>query len=139
MAVKRWVFTDQYAGESWTVPQNPNEMTHLYADKNVSVQTTTAVDGQAIMFEGNAPLQQWEFSGSLRTREHYEELARWVAKRNRIIITDHYGRTIPVYLTGFAPVPRRAINVYWLHNYTVRALVCGPIGEPTVPTSGYSV
>lgn len=136
MPVKRWVFTDEHAAESWTVPQNPNEMTGLFGEKAVSMRTTTAVSGQAIMFEGNTPLTQWEFSGTVRTREHFEELRRWVNKRNRIIITDHFGRTIPCYLIGFAPIPRRAIDVYWLHDYTVRAIVTGAIGEPTVGTEG---
>lgn len=136
MPVKRWVFTDPFVGESWTVPQNPREMSSLFGEKAVSMRTTTAVDGQPIVFEGNTPLAQWEFSGTVRTQEHYLELQRWVNKRNRIVITDHFGRTIPCYLIDFAPVPRRAINVYWFHDYTVRAIITGSIGEPTVGTEG---
>lgn len=132
MAVQRWVFTDEYNVESWTVPQNPAQMSSPFGEKAVSMRTSTAVDGQVILFEGNTPAHQWDFSGSIRTPAHYAELKRWVEKKNRIVITDHFGRTIPCYLLGFAPEPKRSLNVYWRHDYTVKAIITGPIGAPTV-------
>jgi hypothetical protein len=133
--VQRWQFHDPYASpaETWTVPINPREMDSPFFAKNVTSRVTTAVNGQALMFEGAAEPHEWTFSGAILTAEHYAELKRWVDKNNRVRITDHFGRTLEVYLLAFAPTPKRSLGKYWRHEYTVRALVTK---SPTAPTVG---
>jgi hypothetical protein len=128
--VKRWVFHDPVTNETWTVPINPNEMGTLFPEKNIMVQVTSAVDGQALLFEGQSSPVSWEFSGVILTVAHHQELLRWSRKRNRIRITDHYGRVIECYLTKFAPVPKRSQRK-WKHDYTMSAIITK---TPTAPT-----
>lgn len=132
MAVHRWALRDVNTSEVFTFPQNPAEMTSPFPARNITVQATTAVDGQTILFEGASHPASWTFAGSCRTPEFYESLRSWVFEHpGRVQVTDHFGRVITCVLTGFDPVPKRSVGVYWRHNYTVTALVLS-VGAPTV-------
>lgn len=131
MAVRRWVFTDPYTNETYTVPLNPREMTSPFADLNISQRHTTAVDGRALLFEGSSPPANWQFSGAILDANHYAALLAWKEKRRRIRITDHYGRQIEVLLVSFNPTPKRSLGKPWRHEYTMDALV---LAKPTAPT-----
>lgn len=131
--VQRWIFTDSVASEVWEVPINPREMSSPFVEKSISMRQTTAVDGRTLLFEGSPPAPQWTFSGRILSTEHYEELLRWSEKRNRITITDHFGRIIECYIQRFDPTPRRAHSYYWSHDYTMTVLV---LAKPTAPTVG---
>lgn len=137
MAVYRWSFHDPATGETYVFEQNPNQMTSPFPNRKITSQTTTALNGRTIFVEGNADAVDWSFGGSIRSKQHYEALRSWVyddngvAKRRRIVITDHFGRTITCMLTSFNPTPKRAVNVYWRHDYEIKALVTG-VGLPTV-------
>lgn len=117
----------------WTVPQNPAEMTSPWPEKTLTVHATAAVDGQALLYEGQSPPQEWQFSGSILNHEHHARLLYWSEKRVRTIITDHFGRDLVVYLSKFDPVPQRGGNRYWRHDYTMHAYV---LKKPTAPTVG---
>lgn len=132
--VQRWRFVDPVAGEEWTVPLNPREMKSPFRAKNITSKATTAIDGRPIMFEGNAPPQEWSFSGVTLNTDHYAELRRWVEdKSNPIRIYDHLGRRIEVYLTQFEATPQEGgkrtvaapvrVDDHWKHEYTVSGLV----------------
>lgn len=136
MAIHQWRFVDPYdtnpATRQWTFPINPREMTSPFPRKNVTALTTTAVNGQALLYEGNTPPHEWTFGGSVLTMAQYEDMRRWVyQRRNRIHVYDHFGRRITCVLTGFNPTPRRSVGKYWRHDYEVSALVV-EITEPTV-------
>lgn len=127
----RWVFHDPYLSETWEVPINPREMSSPFAEKNVTTLGTTAIDGKVLLFEGAASPAQWTFAGRILDPDHYAQLLYWSEKKNRIRITDHFGRNIVCYLQKFEPTPKRAANHYWSHDYTMTALVLVP---PTAPT-----
>lgn len=130
--VLRWVFTDPYVPETWTTPINPYEMTTIFPEKNIQIAASTATDGQTLLFEGATPPTNWEFTGHILDREHHDELLRWSEKKNRISITDHFGRVIPVYLVHFDAVPQPAPQrpKRWRHSYTMKCIITGK------PTSG---
>lgn len=128
--VRRWIYTDPYVPETYTVPINPREMGSLFAEKPVTSRQTSARDGQALLFEGSAPPAPWTYSGTILDSAHYAELLRWSQKGNRITITDHYGRVIPIYLVRFDPTPKRSMGKPWRHEYTMSALV---LGAPSAP------
>jgi hypothetical protein len=123
--VQRWVFSDPSVPETYTVELNPNAMTSIWREKNITYAATTAVDGQTLMTEGNPNPKQWEFSGVLISKEHYDALLKWSKKRVRTYITDHYGRRLTVYWTNFSPVPQRSVKYPWRHNYTCTAVILG--------------
>lgn len=132
MPIERWTLTDPATGETYTFPRNPRTMGSLYGMRNLSSQSTTAIEGQAIVFEGNKKPVEWEFEGAILEYAHYEALRKWVYdKNNRLYLRDHYGRVITLTLLGFEPKPKRRTNKYWSHDYTIRALVFN-VGAPTV-------
>lgn len=118
---RSWQFDDGV--ESYTVPINPNKMTKLKAARAITTRSTSAVDGQAIFFEGQRPPQSWTFSGTLLHKDHLDSLDHWVYQKGRITITDHLSRVIYCVLSDFDAQLKRAINKPYKHEYTVTGLV----------------
>lgn len=128
-----WLPSEEQWKYEWTVPINPNEMSSPFGEKNVSVRVTSAVDGRALLFEGQAPPPNWTFGGAILDASHHERLLFWSEKRNRVIIRDHFGREIVCYILSFEATPKRSAGRYWRHDYTVTALV---LKKPSAPTVG---
>lgn len=126
--VKRWVFQDPATGETYHFHYNPNAMRSPFATKTISATPTTAIDGQVLAFESMAAPAEWEFEGFIRTKDHYDALLHWKEKRNRVWLTDHFGRAWLVYVKSFDPTPRRDNENYWSHTYTMSCLIfAGPV------------
>ncbi len=130
-AFKRWTFYD--ANGSYLFPNNPNAMTSPFGERNIAWKTTTAVDGQVLLFEGARQPVEWTFSGDILDAVHYEALRSWVYDRigRRVTVTDHFGRGITCILRRFDPTPQRAVGRYWRHTYTIAAIVIS-VGSPTI-------
>lgn len=136
--VKRWVITDPYdsnpATNTYLFPRNPADMTSVFPERAVASMTTTA--GAILVYEGATPAKSWQFSGPLLDKQQYLDLDQWVyGRKRRVVITDHYGRNITVVLQTLDVVPKRRVNYYWSHDYTVTALILG-ITAPTVGPGG---
>lgn len=119
---KAWTFDDG-AGETYTVPINPNKMGKLKAARAITTRTTTAFDGRAVFFEGQRPPQSWNFAGTILHKDHLDALDHWVYDKGRITITDHLNRAIYCVLEDFDAQLKRAINRPYKHEYTVTGLV----------------
>ncbi len=119
---QQWQFDDM-AGETYSVPINPNKMGKLKAARAISTRTTTAFDGRAVFFEGQRPPQSWTFSGTILHKDHLDALDHWVYEKGRITITDHLNRAIYCVLEDFDAQLKRAINKPYKHEYTVTGLV----------------
>jgi len=131
--VIRWVFHDPTGADpDYTVPINPNVMSSIYPKKTMTMETTTAVNGKVLLWQGMTKPVEWSFGGEILDETHFENLRHWVYDKNyRIQITDHFGRVLKVVLESFEPTPKRAINVYWRHQYTVTGILISA-GPPTV-------
>lgn len=125
----RWIFTDDVASETWTVPINPDSMTSpeppvknvRYARGRVSDQ---GGDPRVVTLLNKPGSRDWEFGGAIRTQAHYDALLAWTEKTNDITITDHLGRVWRVYLTDFVPTDRQPTKqVFWRLRYTVKAKI----------------
>lgn len=129
MPVRRWVF-DDLNGETWTVPLNPNELSPLFRERQITMNSTTAVDGRDLVFEGRAPARQFSFGGTILNESHHELLRYWVyGKIQKIQITDHFGRDLLVLLTSLDADPEIRGRRYWYHKYTVNG-ICFDVGDP---------
>jgi hypothetical protein len=133
---QRWVLRDPAdsnpATQTYTFPINPDRMTSPFPARQVTYESTTAIDGQPIMWEAQTPPKQWGFGGTILNDTHYEALRHWTYDRQgRLWLWDHFGRRLTVTLTDFAPEPKRGVGRYWLHEYTVNAWVYA-ITAPTV-------
>lgn len=136
-----WVFIDPYDDNddtnTYSFPINPNAMTSPFPTRTISASFTTAISGQTLLTEGAPKPSQWQFTGSIFNAAHYDALRSWVYERNRrIIVQDHFGRPITCVLVFFDAQPKQVQKKYWMHTYTITALVVD-VGEPTqVPTEG---
>ncbi len=133
-AVRRWVLTDPFdtnpATNTYTFPRNPSSMTSVFPTRQVSSMSTSA--GKILLYEGQTPTTQWEFSGMVLSKTQLDSLHAWVyKKRRRVVLNDHFGRNITLVFTGMDAVPRRRVNYYYSHDYTVTALILG-VTTPTV-------
>ncbi len=136
--VRRWVMTDPYdtnsATNTYNFPRNPKEMTSLHAERAVSSMSTT--NHKILLFEGQTPAKQWQFSGPILDKQQFTDLTAWVYNRKRRVnINDHYGRNISCVLTSFDVVPKRRNGHYYSHEYTISALVLN-VSAPTIPNDG---
>lgn len=128
--VKKWVFQDPASSDYYHLPYNPNNMTSPFGPKNITYQATTAIDGNKLAWEGQEAAVQWQFEGYIRSQTEYDAFVFWRNKRNRIWVTDHYGRAWLGYITNFDAKPRRSMNVPWSHTYTMTFLI---FGGPVTP------
>jgi len=131
-AYKRWELRDS-SGDVYVFVPNPNQMTSPFPNRNVTMQSTTAVDGKVLLFEGTSQPVQWTFGGDIQDHEQYEALRQWVYDRvgRRVRVYDHFGRRITCVLTRFDPTPVRSVGKYWRHTYEITAIVT-KVGAPTV-------
>lgn len=134
-SVIRWIFFDPATATSETVPQNPDAMTSPYPTRKYVYNSTTAgAAGVVVANEAKPDPEQWQFSGTCRTRPHFELLLRWSRKRNRVTITDHYKRQLVVSIDKFEHTPKRSgrqTGTYWLCTYTVSCSVYAVTDSPS--------
>lgn len=117
---------------------SPNKMSSPFPKRNITTTGTTAVDGQALLWEGSTQPTAWTFGGAIPNREQYETLRSWVYDRKgRLYLWDHFGRRFTVLLREFTadPPERHKRGRYWFHTYTIEALVLA-VSAPTVGNEG---
>jgi hypothetical protein len=102
-----------------------------FTDRQITAGVSTG--GNILLTEGAQPANaNWTFSGTLLTQEQYLSLASWVYQRQRrIYVYDHFGRRITCVLKKFDPKPKRSIQYYWRHEWTITAVVIS-VSQPSV-------
>jgi hypothetical protein len=138
MSVLRWVLNDPYdsnpATNHYTFPRNPVSMTSVYPERSISATTTTS--GKILLYEGTTPAKSFTFSGPILDKQQFTDLHTWVyLKKRRLFLTDHFGRKIAVVFTTMDVVPKRRVNYYWSHDYTITGLIMAITG-PSVGDVG---
>jgi hypothetical protein len=121
--VVQWNFLDPVDNSTTTFDVNPKEGGSLSLQKNITAQSTVAAGGGIILFEGNEPVQEITFSGTIRTQTQFDDLVAMFDKRHQIQLTDDLGRTFMILITKFDPKRVRAVATPWKHTYTVTATI----------------
>lgn len=137
-ALHKWRLEDPAdpdpATRVYVFPRNPVKMSAPFLEKNISMEGTTAVDGQVLLWEGVTPARPWSFGGAIIDKAQHEALRSWVYDRQgRLFVYDHFGRRFTVVMQALETEVVRKNQVYWRHDYTVK---CIQIGQPTLPTVG---
>lgn len=127
----RWQFYDPYDTDpdtnTYTFRIAPNTMTTPHPQRAVNSMVSTA--GQALLFEGSTPTSEWSFGGVLLHRAQYLALQGWVYNRGRRVeVFDHFGRRHTCVLTRFDATPKRSLQHYWRHEWTISAIVIRTTG-----------
>ena len=126
--VHKWRFEDPYEDDPdlkyYTLAINPNSMSAPFPERAISAENTVASNGNTIIWEGNIPPAEWQFSGFVLTEQEYENLRAWVYdKKTRLYVRDHFKRRILIVPKKFEPTPKRSRDHYWAHQYTISCLV----------------
>lgn len=120
-----WQFYDPILSTTLFMEVNPNSGASPDYKKNLTKKTTTAPDGQPLIFEGRSDLQQFPFSGVILTEDQYNFLYNAWAKKYAIQITDDLGRVFKIYLETFSPKRKISQTYPWRHDYSADGVIVG--------------
>lgn len=128
--VGRWQLNDPTSGGlgEFVFPINPSQMSSPYAARVYTVEHTTSLNGQAILWENGLTGHSWTFEGYLETKAFHDKLVAFHALRRRFWLTDHRGRIWMVTFTDLdlTPLkPRRNVDKPWCHTYRLTCLAFG--------------
>lgn len=125
MARIPWRWEDLSDGSVAYMPINPNEGASPNYDKNLTTATTTAPGaiGAVLVFEGTDTPSEFNFSGVLLTKDHYDFIFRVWEKRHLLRLTDDLGRVFTVYMKTFHPERKLSRTYPWKHTYQATAII----------------
>jgi hypothetical protein len=121
MARTGWIWEDATDGTTQIMPINPNENASPKYQKNLAKKTTTS--GRVIIQEGAATPSQFDFSGALLTKEHYDFILNIWRKRHLVRLTDDLGRKFTIYLESFQPQRKLSKTYPWRHTYQATSVI----------------
>lgn len=122
--VMRWEIKDLDTDDTIVVEVNPAEGGSPARRRNIKSKTTTAPDGDPIVYEGQAEPSEYKVSGSILTQSHFEQLWALVAPGSGPHeVTDDLGRVLTVVFSEFAPERVRSALNPWKHKYTMTGTV----------------
>lgn len=126
--VRRWIIQDPTGTlDDYTFGHNPAEMSSPHPARTITLETTTASDGQPLSFEGAARAVSWTFKGELFDEDTVRALAAYVTSDRRWYLIDHRNRAWTVTFENFDAAPVIKINQPWAHTYTMSCLIhAGP-------------
>lgn len=123
----RWVLHDVATDESWTMPINPDSMSSPLSKRVLRV-TTGQIGGRKRVFQTPPQPQEWEWSGVIRTKAHYDALVDWAKRSVEVDVTDHLERTFRVFINAFVPEERPPTpQTPWRGRYTMKTTILGRI------------
>lgn len=124
MSTVRWTLRDTATLVLWTMPINPDSMSSIHPRRNLRFGYGTRTDPRIRAFSGSREPIDWEWSGVIRSKSHYDQLVLWAEKSVAVDVTDHLGRTFRVFITEFNPTDRKPTpTVPWRLRYTMKALI----------------
>lgn len=133
---QRWILFDPDTDEVFTFRDNPNKMTSPLGPRSLTIYPTPplynpaveARGGMARVIEGNREPYEWSFSGKIRHQIDHDDLMYWSRKLNRLLLTDHLGRTWKVRVLHFDPVELHpTARIDWRFTYDMKLLNYGAI------------
>jgi len=120
MTVTRWTFFEPISNITYEVPVNPNDGGSPVFSKNFAYQTTSAPDGQTIVFEGAVKPNAMTFSGVILTEGHYEFYKTLFELNHQLKLTDDLGREFWIVITDYEPKRVRSAHYPWKHTFDVK-------------------
>lgn len=121
----RWALIDHSVPETWVMPINPDSMSSpVMKRRQLTFGNGYRQDTRVRTFERPAPAMEWEWSGVIRTQEHYDQLVHWAEKGVAVVVQDHLGRVFRVFITDFLPTDRTPTHrTSWRMRYTMKARI----------------
>lgn len=123
MPVIRWTLTDPTDDSVYTFHLNPESGGSPQYKKQIESQTTTAPDGNVLLYEGAKPPKTGSVTGTILSLAHYQAMVTWWEKSNPVVMTDDLGRTQTIYIVDFLPERKRSTSHRYLHPFTINYVV----------------
>lgn len=133
LSVRRWVLHDPSTSETWTFPINPNKMTSPHPTKtttifarNYNFEDTKAGVGRVLEYQQEP--YDWQFSGVIRSQQHYTDFRDWCHRVHRLELTDHLGRTWRIRFDSVDLEEQKpTLRKDWRFSYTAKAIMYGRV------------
>jgi hypothetical protein len=118
-----WRWEDPTAGTVEYMEVNPNSGASPAYKKTLTKVTTSAPDGQVLLYEGQDEPRTFDCSGVILFESQWDFLYNAWNKRHPVLLTDDLGRTWTIYIESFNPKrePRRSHP--WRHTYDFSAVI----------------
>ena len=120
----QWTLTDNSTGSPvvLTFDINPYKFDPPGRQANLATQTTTAPNGQRIMFQGYDKAPTASFTGHTISQSFFTSLNTWKDKGYPLMLTDDQGSTWAVLITGWRWTRLKRTN-QWAYEYTAEVTV----------------
>jgi len=121
----RWKLTDYSTGSpvELTFSINPISFTPPGRTANLQTESTTAPNGQPIVFQGYDKNKRLSFSGLVYSQSAYNDLDTWKDKRNVLELTDDQGQTWNVLFSSWNWTRKKSALNQWRFDYNAEAIV----------------
>lgn len=125
MAHVAWTLTDNSTGvaEVYEFPINPSEFKPPGRRANITQESTTAPNGQAIVFQGRDQTRTGTMNGAVIQEQHYTDLKYWFDKWTPLVLTDDLGQSWNIVIQEASWDRLRRAQHPWRHDYSVTFLV----------------
>lgn len=126
--VTKWILQDKApGGETYVFDLNPARMTSPFAPKMITPETTTAPDGQPVLWQGADRPHLWQFEGKIRLQSQYDAFVRFLELQRKFYLIDHRNRAWVVTFEEFSPEHIGRNNELNNYRYSMSAYVyAGP-------------
>ena len=120
----QWTLTDNSTGTPvvLTFDINPYKFDPPGRSASLTTETTTAPNGQRIMFQGYDRAATSSFTGHVISQSFYTSLNTWKDKGYPMTLTDDQGNTWTVIITGWKWTRLKRTNM-WAYEYTAEVTV----------------
>ena len=125
MARTAWTLTDNSTGSPvvLTFTINPYSASYPEGQANLTTDTTTAINGQPIVFSGQDALSVITVDMKVISQAWYESLVTWSQKRNPMTLTDDLGNTWTVLIRKMTFQRLNKISHPWRFDVNAAFLV----------------
>lgn len=123
MARTAWVWTDNVLSETLEMEINPNAFDAPSRKANILQESTTAPNGQLVIFQGRDQAKTAKLSGAINSESFYNDMLAWTEKWYPLVLADDLGQSWNILVTAstFNRL-RRSIHP-WRFDYTIDVLV----------------
>ncbi len=119
MTVVRWTLSDPVTSATYVFHINPASGGAPQYKKTTGHQSTTAPGGNVLRWEGADEPQVLSIQGTILEEAHYQAMVTWWQKRYPVVLTDHIGRSMTIYITEFLPETAWVGTHPFRHKFTM--------------------
>lgn len=121
----QWKLTDNSTGTpvEYNFYVNPKTQGFDGRKANVTSETSTAPNGQVLLFQGRDKVPTFKFSGHIISSAQYSDMNTWLEKPYPMVLTDDQSRAWTVLITSYTLERVKRANNQYRFDYNVDGLI----------------